>query len=151
MPLAWLGGIASLEARISRLKENPSQSTTSRNGQAQEFHYRDVAQTAHSPETFRSRASIVPRNDTEGVLSRSSPAIGLLAVFSRSEDENSSPIGMHESGAAGNGNHQVDLEASLDVSDENYLFGIYQEKVHCRYPFLRLSDFQDVAKRPSGH
>jgi hypothetical protein len=151
MPLAWLGDIASLEARISRLEENPSQSSTSRNGQVQESNSREATQTAHSPECFRSRATIFPRNDTEGVLSRSSPAIGLLAVFSHSEDENSSPIGMHESSAAKIGSHQIDIEGTLDISDENHLFEIYQEKVHCRYPFLRLTDFRDVAKRPSGH
>lgn len=56
----------------------------------------------------------------------------------------------HEGSTARTTSHKIDVEGSLDVLGEDYLFEIYQEKVHCRYPFLRLADFRDVTKRPTG-
>ncbi|KAH9227716.1 hypothetical protein K456DRAFT_1848172, partial [Colletotrichum gloeosporioides 23] len=45
---------------------------------------------------------------------------------------------------------QHGAEGTMDKPTEEALFNVYHDKVHCRYPFLRLDDFRDPVKRPSG-
>ncbi|KAI8256030.1 hypothetical protein K4K53_007596 [Colletotrichum sp. SAR 10_77] len=45
---------------------------------------------------------------------------------------------------------QHGAEGTIDRPTEEALFNVYHDKVHCRYPFLRLDDFRDPVKRPSG-
>ncbi|KAI8164652.1 Pyrimidine pathway regulatory protein 1 [Colletotrichum sp. SAR 10_70] len=84
----------------------------------------------------------------------SSPAIGLLATFARSdEDSNLSPLTFQDGSATATTRRPVSqhgAEGTVDRPTEEALFNVYHDKVHCRYPFLRLDDFRDPVKRPSG-
>lgn len=147
MPLAWLGDIASMEERISRLEEN-NQSLNG-NGTASGNYAAVATSMGNAEEPPGRRVSFASRNDHESLLSRSSPAIGLLATFARSEVENMSPENMHENSTARKCN-QNDVEGTLNASAEEALFELYQDKVHCRYPFLHLTDFRDPTKRSTA-
>ncbi|KAI8192556.1 Pyrimidine pathway regulatory protein 1 [Colletotrichum sp. SAR 10_75] len=84
----------------------------------------------------------------------SSPAIGLLATFARSdEDSNLPPLTFQDGSTTATTRRPVSqhgAEGSVDRVTEEALFNVYHDKVHCRYPFLRLDDFRDPVKRPSG-
>ncbi|KAF9878905.1 fungal specific transcription factor domain-containing protein [Colletotrichum karsti] len=151
MPLAWLGDIASLEERISRLEENNArlQSVIDQNRQTADARAAEAAQASCSEDHLRRRVSFASRTG-EGSLTRSSPAIGLLATFARSDEDIPSPLSFHDGGAARRPVSQHDVEGTVDRATEEALFSIYHDKVHCRYPFLRLDDFRDQSKRPSG-
>ena len=41
-----------------------------------------------------------------------------------------------------------DASSNLGQADEDALFDIHQEKVHCKFPFLRRNDLRDAGKRP---
>ncbi|GKT58118.1 zn(II)2Cys6 transcription factor [Colletotrichum tofieldiae] len=156
MPLAWLGDIASLEERISRLEETNArlQAMAERNDNSyarglDSSRAIGMAHTLHSEEDSRRKVSFASRVGPEASLARSSPAIGLLATFARSEEDNPSPPTFHDGSAT---RSQVslnyhDAEGSLDRVVEEALFSIYHDKVHCRYPFLRLDDFRNPTKR----
>ncbi|KAH0423942.1 fungal specific transcription factor domain-containing protein [Colletotrichum camelliae] len=141
-PLAWLGDIASLEERISRLEESNArlQAVVDRNRLAADSNAR-----AEAPAPAQTSSS------------SSSPAIGLLATFARSdEDSNLSPLTFPDGSATATTAStrrpasQHGAEGTIDRPTEEALFNVYHDKVHCRYPFLRLDDFRDPVKRPSG-
>ena len=135
--------VASLEERISRLEENGPLCSVNDNGIVYETQYVPVAPNA-SEESPRSGA------DSEGYLTRSSPAIGLLAAFARSEDVTPSAVNSQSCAVKGFG-QQTDKVGNVDLETENNLFQTYQDKVHRRYPFLRLADFRGAkVKRPNG-
>ncbi|KAK1477636.1 hypothetical protein CCUS01_16589 [Colletotrichum cuscutae] len=98
----------------------------------------------------RRRVSFVsgPGIGPEASLSRSSPAIGLLATFARSEEDNPPPQTLPNPSVHDGGNtaRRPDQEIPLDTATETSLFD--ETKVHCRYPFLRLDDFRNPANRP---
>ncbi|KZL82207.1 zn 2cys6 transcription factor [Colletotrichum incanum] len=156
MPLAWLGDIASLEERMSRLEETNArlQAVAERNDNIY-THGLDSSRaigeshTIHSEEDSQRKVSFASRVGPEASLARSSPAIGLLATFARSEEDSLSPLTFHDGSAT---RRQVspsyhDAETSFDRVEEEALFSIYHDKVHCRYPFLRLDDFRNPASR----
>lgn len=149
MPLAWLGDIASLEQRISCLEEKGFQSSLNDNI-TPVAKPTDISQTAPHGEK---PSQVVPYLSTvdhhnEAYLPRSSPAIGLLATFARAEDGN--PAHLRETERSKTYENPADTEGMLDRSKEDALFKIYRDKVHCRYPFLRLDEVQDATKRPAG-
>ncbi|CAI0654841.1 unnamed protein product, partial [Colletotrichum noveboracense] len=156
-PLAWLGDIASLEERISRLEESNArlQDVVDRNGLALDSARAEgAAQTSsHEENHHRRRVSFASRSG-ETSLTRSSPAIGLLATFARSdEDSNLSPLTFQDGSTTATTRRPVSqhgAEGTMDKPTEEALFNVYHDKVHCRYPFLRLDDFRDPVKRPSG-
>lgn len=142
MPLAWLGDIASLERRVSQLEEYNLRSTRGHNGIELGARNEETSQLVLSEEQQQSEDS-VPRPDSENYLTRSSPAIGLLATFARS-----SHVASH---TTKNSDLNNDTAGKLEKSTEEALFVIYREKVHSRYPFLHLDDLEDLTKRPVGH
>jgi hypothetical protein len=149
IPLAWLRDIASLEERVSHLeKSNTQYQNSSSNGA--ENSPANGAQVLLSEETLSNRQALIYRTEQGESLSRSSPAIGLLATFARSEDEIQSLQGLHGN-TAREDNTQNEPSGAFDGSDEEALFEIYQQRVHCRYPFLRLTDLRDVNKRSKNH
>ncbi|KAF4424651.1 Pyrimidine pathway regulatory protein 1 [Colletotrichum fructicola Nara gc5] len=157
-PLAWLGDIASLEERISRLEESNArlQDVVDRNGLALDSARAEgAAQTSSHEEGHHHRRQVsFASRSGETSLTRSSPAIGLLATFARSdEDSNLSPLTFQDGSATATARRPVSqhgAEGSVDRPTEETLFNVYHDKVHCRYPFLRLDDFRDPVKRPSG-
>ncbi|KAK1672389.1 hypothetical protein BDP55DRAFT_634899 [Colletotrichum godetiae] len=175
-PLAWLGDIASLEERISRLEETNARlqavvddnrnghdhaqesslpSSSSRVHEASRKHHHSDEEHHHRRRvSFASGPGPGPGLGPEASLSRSSPAIGLLATFARSEEDNPPAPSLpptpsfHGGGRANNTAQRHDQEVPLDIATEASLFDTYQDKVHCRYPFLRLDDFRNPARRP---
>ncbi|KAK1633359.1 hypothetical protein BDP81DRAFT_397253 [Colletotrichum phormii] len=169
-PLAWLGDNASLEERISRLEKTNARlqavvdDNRNGNGHAQESslpsssssRVHEASRKHHHTEEhpFASGPGPGPGLGPEASLSRSSPAIGLLATFARSEEDNPPPPSLppnpsfYDGGRANNTAQRHDQEIPLDIATEALLFDTYQDKVHCRYPFLRLDDFRNPARRP---
>lgn len=193
MPLAWLGDVASLEGRLSRLEDTDSQSQVQQSHDISSLESRifrlenastqlggQQTQEMASIETRISRledasaqpgsqqssmtgtrqvelisprhrvtqdqlrrVSLVPGVDGASDFARSSPAIGLLATFARSaaeEDSSTSTFSTKTDEAIG----------ILDLPQQDALFEIYRDRVHCRYPFLQLRELQDAKKRPTG-
>jgi hypothetical protein len=149
MPLAWLGDIASLEERISRL-EGANLSIVNRDSNPSGPHSTEIHDLRYLEEEEKRRVSNVSRADVEVSLTRSSPAIGLLATFARSEVENPSPLDFSDSTTTKRSHKDEPLDYP-DQSHEESLFNIYQDRVQCRYPFLRLTHLRDVKKRPNDH
>ena len=141
MPLAWFGDLASLEERLSRLEQCSIQPNSSGSDTISRGHGLQAIANGHKELSLERRSSFSTHNGPEA-LSGSSPAIGLLATFARSEVENSQESSIVTSPAI-----LKDAEGTLDQSVEDTLFETYQQKVHCRYPFLHLSSFQDPSNR----
>ncbi|KAF4822788.1 Pyrimidine pathway regulatory protein 1 [Colletotrichum tropicale] len=154
-PLAWLGDIASLEERISRLEESHArlQAVVDRNGLAVDSARAEQTSLSRGENHHHRRRVSFASRSGEPSLTRSSPAIGLLATFARSdEDSNLSPLTFQDGSTASTRRpvSQHGAEGSVDRATEEALFNVYHDKVHCRYPFLRLDDFRDPVKRPGG-
>ncbi|KAK1573254.1 uncharacterized protein LY79DRAFT_526183 [Colletotrichum navitas] len=148
--------IASLEDRISRLEETNARlqavvdrQETSCSHDSGRSRAVAVPHTLHSEDNCQRRTSLTSRTGPGTSLSRSSPAIGLLATFASPEEDNLSPPSPQNSNTKRRTSSLSfhDAGGSLDAVTENNLFNIYHKKVHCRYPFLRLDDF----RRPVGH
>lgn len=123
MPLAWLGDVASLEERISRLECDKHQPTIGQSFIPPGARAAKAPESGHQDELHLRKSSCVSKNEPEGGLARSSPAIGLLATFARAEAENASPLHPHES-IAKNANHQTDPVTILDPAHEQSLWDI---------------------------
>ncbi|KAI3543260.1 hypothetical protein CABS01_11086 [Colletotrichum abscissum] len=167
-PLARLGDIALLEERISRLEETDARLQVvvdNRNNHVQHSYVQEPslpsslsrAHEASHPHHHadkhhhhRRRVSFAsgPGIGPEASLSRSSPAIGLLATIARSEEDNPPPQALPNPSVHDGGNtaRRPDQQIPLDTATETSLFD--ETKVHCRYPFLRLDDFRNPASRP---
>ncbi|KAK1499144.1 hypothetical protein CTAM01_07065 [Colletotrichum tamarilloi] len=163
-----LGDIALLEERISRLEETDARLqvvVNNRNNHVQHSYAQEpllpsslsraheASHTHHHADKYyhhRRRVSFAsgPGIGPEASLSRSSPAIGLLATFARSEEDNPPPQTLSNPSVHDGGNtaRRHDQEIPLDTATETSLFD--ETKVHCRYPFLRLDDFRNPASRP---
>lgn len=105
----------------------------------------------HNEQLPQRRCSHALQSGTDGSLARSSPAIGLLATFARSEVVNTSLAGARDSDSSSRPLNQPDPEGTLDRHTQEALFEIYHDKVHCRYPFLRLEQFRDPDMRADQH
>ncbi|KAH8898966.1 hypothetical protein GQ53DRAFT_635801 [Thozetella sp. PMI_491] len=144
MPLAWLGDIASLEERISRLEETSRTTSVSENDRV------EVISSVIYAEDSDQRRHVTSLTGTESSLAQSSLAISLLGSFSRSEDDSLSPFGLYDNGLVRHPVPPGDPEGSLDKATEAALFDVYDSKVQCRYPFLRLGELRDVRTRPAA-
>ncbi|CAJ2509248.1 Uu.00g142740.m01.CDS01 [Anthostomella pinea] len=166
VPLSWIGDIPSLEERVSRLERSlrPDQYSLDNHEVGDGFHAQ--APQARELESARSLEELKYAGVSNGAsdaraLTRSSPAIGLLATFARSEEMQpptnlgASPMGSRDLTQAkamtqqGGGDEQSGIPV-IDVPTEQILFDTYYTRIHCRYPFLRLDHFRDPAVRPSG-
>lgn len=141
MPLAWLGNIATLEERLSRLEQCSNQPSSHGSETISPEHGLQTIVNG-SKELSVERSSFLSTQNGPEAFSGSSPAIGLLATFARPEVEN-----LHESSISTSPARLKDVEGTLDQSVEDALFQTYQHKVQCRYPFLHLPSFQDPSKR----
>ena len=156
-PLEILGGLASLEQRISQLEKSQHcerEGVLSDSGESGPIDVHEPHE--HTPvevhvDHYR-RAQ--PDNSllSDGI-SGISPAVGLLGALASSEAENAA----HElSSASGNphepiGNSTMSQTPSesliLDPNSEKALFRIYRDNVQTRYPFLCLETVKRVNQR----
>lgn len=93
----------------------------------------------------------VPLVRADGALTRCSPAIGLISTFSRSADENLPSVNSLESQTAETSDDYEHTEVLPELREQEALFDLYYEKVHCRYPFLRLSELRASVRRSNIH
>ncbi|KAH7324272.1 hypothetical protein B0I35DRAFT_475532 [Stachybotrys elegans] len=142
--LTRLADISALEERISRIEQmslrpalsNDLGDSASSQGQAAEslgYHATDPL-----PSAFQ---EAVP-------LPRSTPAVALLATFAAHATDQSSPRPRADS--ADRCYARGDVEGVVDVAIEEALFTTYEDKVHWRYPFLRLHQLRDRNTRSPG-
>ncbi|KAI0017117.1 fungal-specific transcription factor domain-containing protein [Xylariomycetidae sp. FL0641] len=164
--MSWIGDIPSLEERVSRLERaiRPGSQQTGAGSEPAT----NVIPITHDRERERERelesarcleelrysgvSSATP--DARGSLTRSSPAIGLLATFARSEEAMTSPVASrdsygHKLPPPQLGNDDTQGVPPIDSHTEHLLFETYYNKIHCRYPFLRLDDYR-ASTRQSG-
>lgn len=80
-------------------------------------------------------------------LSRSTPAMALLAAFAAPTSDQGSPNFI--AGATPRECPQGHIETMVDSATEETLFNIYNDKVQWRYPFLRLYQLRNRHERPS--
>ncbi|KAH9906065.1 fungal-specific transcription factor domain-containing protein [Xylariomycetidae sp. FL2044] len=165
VPLAWVGETSSLEERVSRLERalrpelprmmSHENEATPYTPQTREY------ESARALGELRWSGVRPSAPDHRGSLARSSPAIGLLATFARSEETQpftnttAGPQDPRDSVNARVPGPQVSGDEApsmgipyVDVATEQMLFDIYHAKIHCRYPFLRLDRFRDPMTRP---
>ncbi|KAI1333758.1 fungal-specific transcription factor domain-containing protein [Xylariaceae sp. FL0016] len=161
VPMSLVGEIPSLEERVSRLErtlrlENQEQPNLDAGTIANIPHPRELESAQLLKELRYSGGPNGGLPDVRG-LARSSPAIGLLATFARSEEtmpatqSATSPITSRYHSNPSSNTHPAGRDdlPLIDGNTEQILFDTYYDKIHCRYPFLRLDHFRDPARRPS--
>ncbi|KAK9770916.1 hypothetical protein SCAR479_12375 [Seiridium cardinale] len=164
MPLAWAADLPSLEERVARL-ERAQFSETSHSGPSENgLTNGQQPENGHASSGSVEEAVRIPRPTVRpewtGSLNRSSPAIGLLATFARSDGDYGGTVPLRSPISARDGSSQPQLGRKGDPEDpygipvidrfsEDLLFDIYNKKIHSRYPFLRLRHLRDPLKRPN--
>lgn len=144
-PLASLVEAGTVEERLSRLEER-YRVCDCRGGVVPVD--RDGLNEGHDLSSRRPQAAVA---ESQGPLSRSAPAIGLLATFSRNEDVDIGPLtspGVATTESASR-QQQFGLDPLLDLATESILFDIYYDKVHTRYPFLSFDVLRNPSQRPT--
>ncbi|KAF5001091.1 hypothetical protein FGRMN_1285 [Fusarium graminum] len=136
-----LADMAALEERISRIEHMNERSHS--------------ANDSGEPENLQGRLQKTPAfNETAASpsirvgtlhLSRSTPAMALLAAFAAPTSEYASPNFAAE--PTQSSFHQGDIESMVDDATEETLFSIYSDKVQWRYPFLRLHQLRNRHER----
>ncbi|KAI7761752.1 hypothetical protein LZL87_013661 [Fusarium oxysporum] len=142
-PLARLAEMAALDERISRI-EQMTQRSGSRNDPGESDNSQVHVQERPGLDATAASPSILVDSS---LLSRSTPAMALLAAFAAPVSEIGSPSITLD--ATQRGCPQGDLEAMIDTAAEETLFSIYNDKVQWRYPFLRLHRLRNRHERPS--
>ncbi|KAI1871573.1 uncharacterized protein JN550_004567 [Neoarthrinium moseri] len=165
--LAWATGLPSLEERVARLERSQFRENHPGAGPRES----EIAPTQYSNPGYASNGSTfdgdraaqhVGRTERNGSLNRSSPAIGLLATFARSEGDQGtagllqSPVNLRDDLASKSHGQRCSSDESfgilpIDRFTEEVLFELYNGKIHSRYPFLRLHHLRDPARRPTDH
>jgi hypothetical protein len=135
--------MAALEERISRI-EQMTQNSRLRNDANESGNSQFHIQERPGPDATAASPSILV---DLSLLSRSTPAMALLAAFAAPISEISSPsttVDITQRDCP-----QGDLETMVDSATEETLFNIYNDKVQWRYPFLRLYQLRNRHERPS--
>lgn len=143
-PLIRLAEIAALEERVSRIERMSDRSRSmNESGEPDNSRYHTQERPAFNNATSGSPSLLV---DTPH-LSRSTPAMALLAAFAAPTSEQGSPNFI--AGATPRECPQGHIETMVDSATEEILFNIYNDKVQWRYPFLRLYQLRNRHERPS--
>jgi hypothetical protein len=165
-PMIWTTDLPSLEERVARLERTQLLERSRAEMQRMDIPTGHCPSGDYCPSGTHENLGNVPHQqpvkpEPTGPLHRSSPAIGLLATFARSEGDygaatrtTTSPIAARDDNPGRIFGPPGDESSGVPVIDrraEEALFDIYNSKIHCRYPFLRLDHLRDPGKRPEDH